>query len=117
MKEFHKINLLYDFYGSLLTERQQNFIELYYGDDLSLGEIAEQFDVTRQAVHDTLKRAEQTLGTYEEKLGLVDKFSEEYRSIEEALHLIQRYQTGLEPDGLKKTKEILESILKNRQEF
>ncbi|MCL5289555.1 MAG: YlxM family DNA-binding protein [Bacillota bacterium] len=117
MKEFHKINLLYDFYGSLLTERQRNFIELYYGDDLSLGEIAEQFNVTRQAVHDTLKRAEQTLGTYEEKLALVDKFSEEYKSIEEALGLIQSYQTGVEPNGLERSKEILEKILTNRQEF
>jgi len=117
LKEFHKINLLYDFYGSLLTERQQNFIELYYGEDLSLGEIAEQFDVTRQAVHDTLKRAEQILENYEEKLGLVGKFSQEYRSIEEALNFLQRYQAGQEPDGLDKSIEILQSILRNRQEF
>ncbi|RYD02755.1 hypothetical protein N752_23530 [Desulforamulus aquiferis] len=83
MKEIHKINLLYDFYGSLLTERQQKFIELYYSDDLSLGEIAEQFEVTRQAVHDTLKRSEQTLENYEKKLGLVTKFNKEYNSLEE----------------------------------
>ncbi|GAB6180603.1 hypothetical protein JCM14036_19220 [Desulfotomaculum defluvii] len=117
MKEFHKVNLLYDFYGSLLTERQQNFIELYYGDDLSLGEIAEQFDVTRQAVHDTLKRAEQTLTNYEEKLGLVKKFSQEYKYLEEAIYLIHQFNTGQETEGLHKAEKILQEILDNRQEM
>ncbi|AQS59431.1 YlxM family DNA-binding protein [Desulforamulus ferrireducens] len=117
MKEFHRINLLYDFYGSLLTERQQKFIELYYGDDLSLGEIAEQYDVTRQAVHDTLKRAEQTLNNYEEKLGLVGKLSGDYRSLEEATALINDYQAGVAPDGLDKAKHILHSVLDNWQRF
>lgn len=117
MKEFHKVNLLFDFYGSLLTERQQNLIEMYYGDDLSLGEIAEQYEVTRQAVHDTLKRAEQTLENYEQKLGLVTKFSQEYRSIEEVLNLINKYETGREPDALSKSKALLQKILKDRQDF
>lgn len=117
MKKFHKINLLYDFYGSLLTARQQNFIELYYGDDLSLGEIAEQFDVTRQAVHDTLKRAEQTLTNYEEKLGLVQKFSQEEQSLAEAINLINRFESGQDSKGLHKSKSILQEILNNRQEL
>ncbi|CCO08482.1 YlxM family DNA-binding protein [Desulforamulus hydrothermalis] len=117
MKEFHKINLLYDFYGSLLTERQQNFIQLYYGEDLSLGEIAEQFEVTRQAVHDTIKRAEQILQNYEEKLGLVGKFSQEYKSIEKALNCLTGYQAGQKPEGLAESIQILQSILQNRQEF
>ena len=117
MKEFHKINLLFDFYGSLLTERQQKFVELYYGDDWSLGEIAEQFAVTRQAVHDTLKRAEQILNTYEAKLGLVRKLSGDYRSLEEIATLIHDYQTGVAPDGLDKSKQILQSVLDNWQRF
>ena len=49
------ITMLYDFYGQLLTERQRDFVELYYGQNLSLGEIAGEFNVTRQSVHDTLK--------------------------------------------------------------
>lgn len=116
MKEFHKINLLHDFYGSLLTDRQQKFIELYYGDDLSLGEIAEQYNVTRQAVHDTLKRAEQTLENYEGKLGLVGKFSNEHRSLEEILDLLNNFQIGNNPNGLLMAKEKLQTML-NRQEF
>ena len=115
MKEFHKVNLLNDFYGSLLTERQQNFIELYYGEDLSLGEIAEQYNVTRQAVHDTLKRAEQTLINYEEKLGLVAKFNEEYQSLEEVITLINGYENTQDARDLLKAKEIVQLILNKRQ--
>ncbi|ABO50574.1 putative helix-turn-helix protein, YlxM/p13 family protein [Desulforamulus reducens MI-1] len=117
MKEFHKINLLNDYYGSLLTERQQNFIELYYGEDLSLGEIAEQYNVTRQAVHDTLKRAEQTLTNYEEKLGLVSKFSQESKSLVEVINLLDGYESGEAPEGLEKSKGILKKILEKRQDL
>jgi len=117
LKEFHKINLLYDFYGNLLTEKQQRFIELYYGEDLSLGEISEQFDVTRQAVHDTLKRAEQTLANYEDKLGLVGKFSNEYKSLKDVLALIDHYQDGTDPEGLERAKELLRSMLNSWQDF
>lgn len=73
MEKLAQINLLYDFYGQLLTERQRKFIELYYCHDLSLGEISEQFGVSRQSVYDTLKRSEQVLYRYEEKLRMVDK--------------------------------------------
>lgn len=64
-----------DFYGCLLTEHQCEMIKLYYDCDISLFEIAEQFGVSRQAVRDTIKRAEQLLIGYEEKLGLSQKFA------------------------------------------
>ncbi|MDO7787191.1 YlxM family DNA-binding protein [Desulforamulus aquiferis] len=114
MKEIHKINLLYDFYGSLLTERQQKFIELYYSDDLSLGEIAEQFEVTRQAVHDTLKRSEQTLENYEKKLGLVTKFNKEYNSLEEIITVIDNYPREKAPEALNKVKKLVREMLDSR---
>lgn len=117
MKEFHKINLLFDFYGNLLTEKQQKFIELYYGDDLSLGEIAEQFGVTRQAVHDTLKRAEQTLANYEDKLGLMGKFNSNYKSLADVLMLLDDYRGGSNRDGLERARELLQSLLNTRQEL
>lgn len=68
-----RINLLYDFYGQLLTAKQQELIALYYQADLSLGEIAEQQKVSRQAVYDILKRSERTLEDFESKLRLVEK--------------------------------------------
>lgn len=64
-----------DFYGCLLTEHQCEMIRLYYDCDISLFEIAEQFGISRQAVRDSIKRAEQALITYEEKLGLCEKIS------------------------------------------
>ena len=57
---FLEVNLLYDFYGKLLTKRQSEFIELYYNHDLSL-ETAEQYSISRQGVYDIVKRAEKIL--------------------------------------------------------
>lgn len=64
---------LYDIYGAFLTRRQQEFISLYYERDLSLAEIAAEFNITRQAVHDILCRGEAILKKWEQKLGLVEK--------------------------------------------
>jgi len=78
-----RLHLLYDFYGQLLTEKQRSFFELYHHDDLSLGEIAEQHGVSRQAVYDILKRAERTLEELESKLQLVERFLRERQVVEE----------------------------------
>ena len=67
-------SLLYDFYGQLLTRRKQQVMELYHEENLSLAEIAEEFGISRAAVHDSLKSAEKALAEYEEKLGLVARF-------------------------------------------
>lgn len=88
MEKFAWVNLLYDFYGPLLTAQQRRFVELYYGQDLSLGEIAGDCRLTRQAVHDALKRAENALFKYEEKLGLVSKFLEQRKRLKEALQAL-----------------------------
>ena len=64
-------SLLYDFYGQLLSKRQQEVMALYHEENLSLSEIAEEFGISRQAVHDTLKKAAQALREYEAKLGLM----------------------------------------------
>ena len=71
-----RINFLYDFYQSLLTPKQQSYMSLYYLDDYSLGEIAEEYDVSRQAVYDNIKRTEAMLEEYEKKLLLLEKFQE-----------------------------------------
>lgn len=83
-----QIALLFDFYGQLLTKKQAEAVDMYYNNDLSLGEISEQLGISRQGVHDTLKRAEKTLFEYEEKLGLVARFAEQKRSIEKIIHML-----------------------------
>lgn len=66
--------LLYDFYGELLTDRQKEIYEKVVLDDLSLSEAAEEEGISRQGVHDAVKRCEKILEGYEEKLRLVEKF-------------------------------------------
>jgi len=68
--------LLFDFYGELLTERQRNIYEAVVFDDFSLSEVAEDQGITRQGVHDMIRRCQKALNDYEAKLGLVRKFEQ-----------------------------------------
>ncbi|MFW3653379.1 putative DNA-binding protein [Vagococcus fluvialis] len=77
------MNALFEFYSTLLTEKQMNYIELYYGDDLSLGEISEEYGVSRQAIYDNIKRTEKLLETYEKKLHLYSNYIVREEIIEE----------------------------------
>ena len=70
------MTLLFDFYGEILTDKQQDVIDYYYNEDLSLAEISEHLGITRQGVRDSIKRAEATLLEMEEKLGLAKRFRE-----------------------------------------
>ncbi len=74
-KAFH-MTMLFDFYGDLLTDRQKEFFDLYYNEDLSLAEIAENAGITRQGVRDVLVRSEAILTEMEEKTGIVARFLE-----------------------------------------
>ncbi len=71
-----RMNFLFDFYQALLTDKQRSYMELYYLDDHSLGEIAESYGVSRQAVYDNIRRTEAMLEEYEEKLCLLEKFQQ-----------------------------------------
>ena len=73
MNEILEQALLYDFYGELLTDHQKEVYEQFVLEDLSLGEIAREEGISRQGVHDLVKRCSQTLKGYEEKLHLVEK--------------------------------------------
>lgn len=69
-----EMTLLLDFYGQMLTPKQRDVMELYYYEDLSLAEIAEHEHITRQGVHDFIRRSEQILSEFEQKLALAEKF-------------------------------------------
>lgn len=79
-----EINLLYDFYGELLPEKQQQLFRLHHQDDLSLSEIGEELGITRQGVHDFLRRAENRLRACEKTLGLAEKFRRTEQQRQEA---------------------------------
>ncbi len=74
MEERMTISLLLDFYGSLLTERQRECYALHHEDDMSLGEIAEELSISRQAVHDNIERAKSSMEAYEGKLHLIEQY-------------------------------------------
>ncbi|QTD42351.1 putative DNA-binding protein [Sporosarcina sp. Te-1] len=83
-----RVNFLFDFYQSLLTDKQRVYMQLYYLDDLSLGEIAEEYGVSRQAVYDNVRRTESMLEDYEEKLNLFSKFQNRMDIIERLEELL-----------------------------
>ncbi len=70
----YRMTMLYDFYGELLTPRQQEFFDLYYNEDLSLAEIAENYGISRQGVRDVIVRAEGIMDEMEEKTGVIRRF-------------------------------------------
>ncbi|MBD3949675.1 YlxM family DNA-binding protein [Tuanshanicoccus lijuaniae] len=73
VSSFVRMNQLFGFYQSLLTLRQQEMLSLYYEEDYSLAEISEHYQISRQAVHDTIKRSEKALEQYEENLHLLER--------------------------------------------
>jgi len=101
MEEILKQALLYDFYGELLTEHQKQVYEDVVLNDYSLSEVAESLGISRQGVHDMVKRCNKLLGGYEEKLHLVEKFVSLKKKVEE-IHQIAR---GQEEDPVMKEIE------------
>lgn len=92
-----RLGYLLDFYGQLLTDRQREIADLYWSDDLSLGEIAEITGLSRQGVRASLEKTRTILGTYEEKLGLAQRFSR----AQELTEQLQRELTLPRPDTEK----------------
>ena len=89
----YRMTMLYDFYGELLTERQKEFFDLYYNEDLSLSEIAENSGISRQGVRDVIVRAEHVMQEVEDKTGLIRRFlamSGNLQKIQDAAEGIRR---------------------------
>ena len=103
-----EIGYLLDFYGDILPERKRDILDLYYNDDLSLAEIAEQLGITRQAVRDSIKKTETELFFYEEKLGLRRRFTEAETHASAALALCQRADSS--PALQKELEALLRAV-------
>ncbi|MBQ4517220.1 MAG: DNA-binding protein [Clostridia bacterium] len=84
--------MLYDFYGELLTPKQAQAIDLYYNEDLSLAEIAEPLEISRQGVRDAIKRGEKLLLSMEERLGLVNRFMDLEEKMQEVIQDVEAMQ-------------------------
>ena len=93
MEEKVKISLLCQIYGKLLTEKQLNILDNYYNLDLSLSEIAENENITRQAVRDIMKKGENKLFELEEKLGIMKKTQKQEEKIANILSELTKIQT------------------------
>ena len=104
MERFVERTLLYDFYGELLTRRQQEIYESVVLEDYSLSEVAQELSISRQGVHDMIRRCDKTLEGYEEKLHLVERFL----NIRDQVREIRQYA---EEAGIPQIREISEKIL------
>lgn len=97
----YTVGLLLDFYGELLTDRQKEMLELYYNDDLSLSEVAEECGITRQGVRDALVKAERELTAFESHLGLLEKHRRTAETLGYVLErLEQMAKEGIRTDDL-----------------
>ena len=109
MEKNVKISFLCQIYGKLLTERQLQILEDYYNNDLSLSEIAENNEITRQAVRDIIKKGESKLFELEEKLLIMKKMLEQEKQIQHILSDISKIQ---DVSSDKKVEKILDHIRK-----
>lgn len=103
MDECTEIAMLLDFYGQLLTQRQYEILDLHYNSDFSLGEIAGQLNISRQGVYDGVKKGKETLRKFEQKLGLVNRFSKHEETLRKVLVQLQEFKpakTDSEDNGV-----------------
>ena len=110
--------LLYDFNGDMLTNRQKEFYDLYYNEDLSLAEIAENYGITRQGVRDVIVRAEAILTELEDKTGIIKRFhkmQQQFLEVEEAVNAIaqrndQRWQDDEVEIQCNRSRSVLDQL-------
>lgn len=102
-----KISILCEIYGNLLTDNQLDILDDYYNNDLSLGEIAENNNITRQGVRDLIKRAELKLFDYEEKLGFMEKKDNNEKYLNSAVEKIDDLENKIsDKEELQDLKDI-----------
>lgn len=106
-KKIH-IDALFELYGGLLTDKQSEIMDLYCNMDYSLGEISELLSISRQAVHDAIKKAEKSLEKYEEKLGLMKRLEDKTKILERVRELVIQYEDTHQIACLEQIKSLVE---------
>ena len=109
MEKKVKLSILCELYGKLLTKKQYEFLNDYYNNDLSLSEIAENNNITRQAVRDNIKKGEKKLFEYEEKLLFMKRMFNQEKTVQKVLSELAKIQKD---SSDKKVTSILESVKK-----
>lgn len=104
---FNEVILLLDFYGGLLTEKQRLIMSYHYEQDMSLSEISELLHISRQAVHDVIKRSEKVLKGYEKELGLVERFDHQKSKMVEIEVLLKQNNDENSFKALDMIKELI----------
>ena len=112
-----EIGTLCAFYGGLLTQKQQDALRLYYEEDLSLGEIADELEVSRQNVHELITRSAQKLRKYEAALGSMKRAEETAKQLKQALSLMEAIRTANEHDQsrLEEAGNLLRRIIRQQE--
>ena len=112
-----EIGTLCAFYGGLLTQKQQDALRLYYEEDLSLGEIAEELETSRQNVHELITRSAQKLRKYEETLGSMKRAEETAKQLRQALAVLKGIRTAdeNEKNKLKEAGDLLDRIIRQQE--
>lgn len=103
------VSILLDIYGKLLTDKQQDVLDLYYNENLSLAEIAEEVGITRQAVHDCIAKGEKKLFNLEEKLGIMKKTENQEEQLQKILSELSKIQVK---DSDKQINSIIENVVR-----
>ena len=101
------VSMLMDFYGQMLTDKRYDALDMYYNQDLSLAEIAEEMGISRQGVMAFLRQGEKHLRDFEDKLGLADRFSQISEKTEEMRQCAERIS---EPEIKKEILQLIQSV-------
>ncbi len=118
MEDFAKTSMLFDIYGGLLTDKKKRVMEMYHEDDMSLSEIAEELEVSRAAVHDSLRSAERLLCSYEDKLGMLADYLRKEKLADELRTYISEARELLAKDMVeRKSKDELDRCLAKAAEL
>ncbi|MBF1190949.1 MAG: YlxM family DNA-binding protein [[Eubacterium] sulci] len=118
MEDFAKTSMLFDIYGGLLTDKKKRVMEMYHEDDMSLSEIAEELEVSRAAVHDSLRSAERLLCSYEDELGILADYLRKERLADELRTYISEARDLLAKDMVeRKSKDELDRCLAKAAEL